>query len=383
LQSSNNDAEKLPNSSRVLNLFELSTQRAQLIDGRDEENKADLDTIQHHVKGAFFLNPILNKAVIIKHRLNQDQRKSMADPDSFMGTKIFVRYGFDNSRDNSGKYMYLGERGSDAILQEHFGLGRNSGSAEQIERDLNLLSIIDKLPSLDPFLLRERLIREGLGIDDHYFRMSSNETQKIKDDIIREFQPLVKVAFDERDDTKRLTQLIINKMWLATDMSVLGPLLKALELEPENASEVFFAWKGFVYYKLLMRRLSGNFATFLVSLENVQPVSIPTAKAGDEINMLRPRIVSSLKQEYDLATAQIEMYNHAYRHEMIRLSRPRQFTQFLGRAGYQFERLGASVVGIEHAQTTWRRRFGMSKTVLVSANDLLEMLRDFDDGLPT
>ena len=99
--------------------------------------------------------------------------------------------------------------------------------------------------------------------------------------------------------------------------------------------------------------------------------------------MLRPRIVSSLKQEYDLATAQIEMYNHAYWHEMIRLSRPRQFTQFLGRAGYQFERLGASVVGIEHAQTTWRRRFGMSKTVLVSANDLLEMLRDFDDGLPT
>lgn len=329
--------------------------------------------------GDFFLNKTLNSAVIIKHRLDETDRHRMEDKDKLVGTKVFIRYGGDDGFDESGKYMFLGQKQSDDIFREHFGLDPVSNPDAQ--RDLNLLRVLDRLPSLDPFILRDRVLRDGYDIDDLYFRLSETEAKRYRSQVIREFYPLAETAFKDTPDVDRLSALIVERMWEASDLQVLKPMMGAMEIDFNEAPEIFFSWKGFVYYKLMMQRLAEGFAGFIMALQAAKPINMPTNIVRDEIEALRPRLVRALRHEYEQASRQIEEYDHAYRHQMIRLSKPAEFTRFLRKAPARFHELGASVAGVEHAQTTWRRRFGSQKEPLIPGQTMLEMLTDFADGV--
>ena len=277
--------------------------------------------------------------------------------------------------------MYLGERGSGNILREHFGLSRSDAISDAMERDLKLLEVIDELPSLDPFLLRDRLRQSDYQIDPAYFRLSEAEAKRYRTHVIREFYPLAQTAFKDAADVDRLSGLIVDKMWDATDLRVLKPMMDAMEIKFEQAGDIFFSWKGFVYYKLTLQRLADGFASFITSLQAAQPINMPTNVVRQEIEALRPRLIKALRAEYDEATEQIAEYDHVYRHEMIRLSKPKEFTKFLRYAPRRFEKLGASVAGIEHAQTSWKRRFGQQRDPVVPGQAFLEILKDYSEGL--
>jgi len=376
----------MPNSARVLNLYEL-TNRFEKAYGIAPPETSNLEggpkkvtAPQPPAKGVFFQNPTLNRSVIIKHRLNPEDQTVMLNQSALVGTKIFVPFAGDSTLDRSGKYMYLGQRGWDSILREHFGIGRKDSL--MAERDMSLLETINRLPSLDPFLLRDRSLRDGYGIDDIYFRVSASEHKRLKAKIIREFHPLATVALQDVAKAGELANIIVMKIWEATDVKALMPLIQSLDVAPEEANEVFFAWKGFLYYKICMTRLADSIAGFLASLENATIIDQPSRQIRDQIDSLKPRVVKALRSEYELAAAQIEIYNNAYRHEMIRLGRPRKFTDFLHQAPRQFESLGASVAAIDHAQTTWRSMFGSDLTPLVPGYKLLQALESFAHGLP-
>ncbi|MBV6633656.1 MAG: hypothetical protein KI792_11575 [Alphaproteobacteria bacterium] len=375
------NAAAMLNSSRVLNLHELTARRertpALVMDDGNDEPPPDDEKLEG--SGDFFLNKTLNSAVIIKHRPDETDRRRMEDPDKLVGTKVFVRYGADDGFDDSGKYMFLGQKQSNDIFREHFGL--DPVHDPKAQRDLNLLRVLDRLPSLDPFLLRDRLMRDGYDIDEMYFRLSETEAKRYRSQVIREFYPLAETAFKDAPDVDRLSNLIVERMWEATDLQVLKPMMGAMEIDFNEAPDIFFAWKGFVYYKLMMQRLAEGFAGFIMALQAAKPINMPTNIVRDEIEALRPRLVKALRHEYDLASAQIEEYDHAYRHQMIRLSKPVEFTRFLRRAPYRFEKLGASVAGVEHAQSDWRRRFGSQKEPMIPAQDMLDLLSDFADGV--
>ena len=102
-------AENFSNSSRVLNLFELTRKRLNapapppmFDDDGDDTAVATAQAVDpNNIAGNFFLNETLNNAVIIKHRISPEERRMMANPEALVGTKIFIRYGEKDSRDNS------------------------------------------------------------------------------------------------------------------------------------------------------------------------------------------------------------------------------------------------------------------------------------------
>ncbi|MEO0393434.1 MAG: hypothetical protein AAF213_09315 [Pseudomonadota bacterium] len=385
MAATSSSAEQLANSSRVLNLYELTRRRARAMppppmDDGDQPGDLATDTqVDADTGGDFFLNDTLNEAVIIKHRLNDDDRRRMLNDQAIVGTKIFVRYGGNDSFDESGKFMFMGQKDSAQVFQEHFGLDAQSRPDDA--RDLGLLTIIDRLPSLDPFLLRDRLMQSDYQIDPAYFRLSEAEAKRYRTHVIREFYPLAQIAFRNATDVDRLSSLIVDKMWEATDLKVLKPMMDAMEIPYEQSNDIFFSWKGFVYYKLTMQRLADGFAGFITSLQAAKPINMPTNIVRQEIEALRPRLIKALREEYETASQQIEEYDHAYRHQMIRLSKPQEFTKFLRFAPRRFEKLGASVAGIEHAQSTWKRRFGSQFEPVVPGQEFLEILKDYAEGL--
>jgi hypothetical protein len=353
-----------PNSSRVLNLLELGNQ---------------LQTMKLLQPGeVFFHNPILNKGILQKHRLSARDRENLKNGRT-VGTKLFIAYDTDREHEG-GKYMFLGQNNAAAIFKEHFGMDVQED--EKSMRDIRLLNILEKLPSLDPFLLRESLRHEKFDIPECYFRISASEYQKIRDNVVREFKPLVEEACGGMANLEELTQIIVDKMWEANDLTILYPLIRALDIKEEYASDVFFAWKGFVYYKIVLGRIQDRFSMFISRLKAAKPINIPTGTVKAEIEKLRPHVINGLMEEFTIAQQNVEDYNHVYRQKLIKDRQPLFFTRFLSSAPRRYEELGGAIAALDHAVTLWRHRFGEQNQPMVRAEEFVDILNDFADGLP-
>ena len=70
-----------------------------------------------------------------------------------------------------GQSVFVGQRGwADLIIEA-------CNASSDMSRDLNTLRLIDSLPSLDPFLLREHLRRHGHMVGNCYFALSPADWQ--------------------------------------------------------------------------------------------------------------------------------------------------------------------------------------------------------------
>ena len=135
-------------TSRVLNLTSVHAEH-----GHTEE----------WAEAPLFRNPLLNRALLIKHRLRRDEldrfrlRRHVA-------TKIVLPIDAGDLR-VGGRYIFVGEIGYEATMQQVFGIGPD-------HPDIATLKVMDSLPGLDPFLLREQLRRTGLEPAPCYFDLS-------------------------------------------------------------------------------------------------------------------------------------------------------------------------------------------------------------------
>src|SRR5690349_9443965 len=142
--------EKTASTSRVLNLAALSARNA----GNPE-----------HQKNPFFLAATLNGAVIIRHRL-RDQEREAFDRVRYSATKLIIP--FERSDLGlGGRSLFVAERGWLDVFEEL------RGSYPDFPRDVAVLEAIDELPSLDPFLLREHMKRRGFDISPTHFDISA------------------------------------------------------------------------------------------------------------------------------------------------------------------------------------------------------------------
>ncbi len=130
--------EKTASTSRVLNLAALAARNAHNPD---------------HERKPFFVAASLNGAVIVRHRLREQEREAF-DRSRFTATKLIIP--FERSDLGlGGRSVFVQERGWLDAFEEL------RGEAPDLQRDVAVLEAIDELPSLDPFLLREHLRRRG------------------------------------------------------------------------------------------------------------------------------------------------------------------------------------------------------------------------------
>jgi hypothetical protein len=121
-----------------------------------------------------------------------------------------------------------------------------------------LLTVLERLPSLDPFLLKtaiERLNASNpqfnIDVDEGYFQISIGDYGKIRSFVTQEFIPLAEAAFGESTRTSERAQQIADKMWDGTDTSFLLPICALLNIRDAAVSDIMFSWKGVLYYKFI------------------------------------------------------------------------------------------------------------------------------------
>lgn len=300
-----------------------------------------------------FRHPELHRIVFIKQAIRDGQY--MPGRQSRIGTKLYFAFNETNAFEG-GKSIFVGDQNFDNALAFQAGFDRQRGVEDYI-RDRDIIQILDQLPSLDPFLLKDRLMAEGINPHPGYFEIAQEEWTRIREHVMARFRPIVEFAYAGLDTARaqaRLRQLV-EKLWDAKDMDTLSPIIKAMELDPEEAPVALHAWKGVIYYDYRMASLEAQIRRFAEWLgSGAEPIDlIPTSNRKIVLDV-RDATRGLLRDRWRTARSRLEEYNDAYRKLFVDKQSPGPFISFLGNASNIFGELGDALSRLDHAIEVWR-----------------------------
>jgi hypothetical protein len=301
-----------------------------------------------------FRHPELHRIIFIKQALvdsaYQPERANR------IGTKLYFAFNEENAFEG-GKSIFAGDpQFDDAIaFQLGFDRGRNM---ENYTRDRDIIQILDSLPSLDPFLMRDRLTAEGIEPNLGYFEIDEGEWQQIREHVMRRFRPIVEFAFAGADATKAQARLrsLVQKIWDAKDMDGLRPVLQAMELTDDDAPQALQAWKGVIYYDFRLAKLESRVKDLASWLSKGSTPSDMVPRANRIIlDEIRDAVRHKVRDRWQRARGRLSEYNDAYTALFIDKRSPGPFIAFLGNASDVFNELGEELSRLDHAAEV--RRF--------------------------
>ncbi len=342
-------------TSRVLNLAAIALANS---------------TNPEHGAQPFFTSPILNSAILLKHRVRSDEGYMFAGTRS-VATKIIVPFAITDLK-AGGRSLFVQQRGYHDSLRE---LGNYAG--KPMDRDLQMLSTIDALPSLDPFLLREHLRGYGIQAADCYFAISKGDREQMHAYVQAEIRKLTALA---STDGGHASAARMAEALLSSEVGErLEPLRLTLALEPDDFREGVFSWRGFLYYKWSMERTWPAVIGVLKSIRATQPSGAVDSDTRAYLKDSQQKIVERVRDAGLKVQKILKVYDEAY-DDLVRNGTPRTFRDFLLSAPHLFVDLGEKMGVISHIVSFWRYRFPEDKIATVDGEELSAIFRDFNSS---
>jgi hypothetical protein len=346
-------------TARTLNLIPVWTKH-----GQTEEYKT----------APFFHNPILNRSIIVKHRLRSNEIDAFGARRSAV-TKVILPIDLHDMR-AGGRSFFIGEIRYKSILRELLG-----SSVVGNDHDETMLLLVDALPSLDPFLMRERLKKSGFSPARCYFDITDADTQKMFNFVLAEMTPLMGMSFDRTD--KRFaenTAKFANKILANAADEDLDPLRRGMGIEKDAFVEGMFCWKGFIYYKWMLNSLLPSVYPVSNEIEMITPAKGASFEEAQYIAESRMRLSKAITIACQTVAATLKIYDDAYA-DLTRNGNPMAFREFLLQAPYLFNELGERLGAIQHIVSFWKFRFPQGARTKIDTEELSDILLDFEFSL--
>mgnify|MGYP001108745889 CR=1 FL=1 len=349
--------EKTASTSRVLNLAALAARN----DGNPE-----------HEKNPFFIGQSLNGAVIVRHRLREQEREAF-DRLRFSATKLIIP--FERSDLGlGGRSLFVGEVGWLDIFEEL------RGDFPDFARDVAVLEAVDELPSLDPFLLREHLKRRGFDISTTYFEISAPDLARMQRFVGSEIAKLIELAYRDSDGQEgNITRLVEALLSARTD-DRLEPLRLTLRLEKEHYKEGIFAWKGFLYYKWVLNTLWANLRDVFAELGKVRVIGPIDSETAVELEQLKQRLRQKMERQVKSVMNHLNTYDEVFG-QLTQDGNALAFRDFLLKSPDMFLSLGEGCGLVSHIATYWRYQFPRGRPLAANIIQLMDTLQDFELSL--
>jgi hypothetical protein len=326
-----------------------------------------------HRAQPFFSNEMLNRAILVKHRLRRDEIDLMP-VERTICTKVLMPIDVADLR-LGGVSIFVGER----YWAEKLASALCAGDVSH--RDLKLLEELDAIPSLDPFITREQLKRKGYAPAALYFEINPVDLARMSAFVQEEIEPLVTMSLaGSSARSASQAEKLVSKILSSRVDDEMEPLRLTLRLRPEEYSEGVFCWKGFLYYKWLMSSVMGKVGRVNGALRSVKPTGQADAAAFAAIDGSRRKIAVSLRESCVTVLAALQVYDDAYA-KLIGNESPLAFREFLLSAPRMFVELGEKLGALQHIVSFWTYRFPLDQTPKAPVEELLEILREFESSL--
>ncbi len=179
-------------TSRVLNLAMIAAANA---------NNAE------HRAQPLFVSPAINSSILLKHRVRADDSYVLGDSARAVATKIIIPFDPKDLR-SGGRSFFVGQKGFRDILRE---IGQYTGESG-MDRDVEVLRLINRVPSLDPFLLREQLRGRAIQCADCYFEINQADQQRMHTYVASEVHKLIKLAMGGGDNHSSHTNKLVSAL---------------------------------------------------------------------------------------------------------------------------------------------------------------------------
>ncbi len=323
----------------------------------------------------FFEDQILNRAIIVKHRLRDDERYFLPRSQP-VATKII--FPFDGRLLNAGgRSIFVGQAGFAQAMAELMG-----SASRAPERDFALLDFLETLPSLDPFLLKENLARKDIFPADCYFDISKADTVLMKAFVVAEMGQLIAMAFGEALSAKSpdYTQSLVEGLMSHEAGERFDPLRLSLGLEGQAFRDGLFSWKGFLYYKWQFGDIARKLSRVSSDLELVKFDDNPNTFTLDEISRKRTKLRKAIRTVARESTAVLTLYDDAFR-DLIDNGKAAAFRRFLIEAPSLFLDLGSSMGTISHTVSFWSSRFPETEPLSLGSAEFSHILTEFQNSL--
>lgn len=353
---------------RRLTLLEESASTARVLNlGAVQRRGADDPSLSER---PFFQNRILNQSIFIKHRVRANERDLFAKP---LATVTKIMAPIDGSDLKLGaRFLMLGQRDFDAALGEVFGDQLKPGC-----RDRQLLDLIDDLPSLDPFLLREHLKRNGFEPARAYFAISDADIQRMYGFVRTEVADLARLsAGGDAQAPARLVERVLSD---ALDGGS-GPLRETLQLNEQEFDDGVFCWRGFLYFKWALSELKLQLGPVARDIAAMQPRGPRLPECSEYLPDARRRLRVRLQEAIEAVERLLAVYDAAYR-ALTLDGRPTGFREFLLSAPDKLMSLGERAGAVQHIVSFWRYRFPDERAPPAGAEELMDIFLDFEDAL--
>jgi len=349
--------EQTASTSRVLNLAAVATQ-----------NFGDVE----YENSPFFKASSLNGAVIIKHRLRQDEQFNFA-ASRRISTKLIIPFE-RTDLGLGGRSLFVGQHGWQAMLNDL------RGGQDDAARDIMLLEALDELPSLDPFLLREHLKRRDFKIANCYFAISHADLDRMQRFVSKEISKLVDLAYGGSGVSGGNISKLVTLLLSGEVDARLDPLRLTLGLQGEDFREGVFSWKGFLYYKWVLTSLWPEVRAVVSELTEVKIVGPRDNELLRDVKEMGQRVNSRIMGQVKKVRDTLEVYDDAYA-ELTQAGNPTAFRDFLLKAPEMFIMLGERTGMVSHIASFWRYRFPKGRPLKAELDELFAILQDFHHGL--
>lgn len=322
-----------------------------------------------YTQAPLFRNARLNKSIFLKHTLRMHERDS--EPSNRMSvTKVILP--FDTSDLALGGFScFLHGQDLHKTISSLFG---GDVSSEAFRRDMQILRIMDALPTFDPFLLRERLRREGLVVSRCYFDLSEADATRMREYVQAEVQKIVRLAVANTDGLMEQTSALTVKLMTDETAASLEPLRLVMQLSGEEWRDGVFAWKGFLYYSWNIEETTKFMPQLQRQLLEAR-IKRATRSEMEEIDTIRRRISCCLTYLNGIAADGVQLYRTAY--QALIDGKPGAFGEFLRNSPARFLEVGEAFGMIMHIRSFWTFRFKNLGGSLM-ADEALDVFRDFD-----
>jgi hypothetical protein len=323
----------------------------------------------------FFRNRVLNRCIILKHRLRPHEYHSFPAPRPTV-TKVLIP--IDGTDLRSGAHSFFVGQGSfDAMVEAAFGDDLKPGS-----RDRQILDLIDNLPSLDPFLLREHLRKHDIEPARGYFSISDADVQRMVEFVREEILALVVLSNGSDHGAQAASARLVDKLLSNAPDSGFEPLKYTLGMSDQKYMEGVFAWRGFLYYKWMFTDLSDQLVEILAEIRAIQGRGPKTADQAAYIAAAKVRVHDKLRMAHANVERMLNIYNTSYRNLTVE-NNPVSFRDFLLSAPDMFVTIGEQLGAVQHVTSFWRYRMPKGKPKIIGFEELADLFLDFEDGLVT
>ena len=319
-----------------------------------------------------FTHPLLDRCLIIKHRLRRHEVDLFPGPRT-SATKLVLPIDAQDLK-LGGHSLFIGQTSYVRALEQAFGTGFDRTD------DFATLEMLDGLPSLDPFLLREHLRRHGRSPNPCYFDMSDADLTRMFAFARKDIVQLATLSFGPAGASESQISRLVQKILTGAADTDMEPLRLTLKLAPEEYAEGMFCWRGFLYYKWSLSDILPTVSPVLAEIDRLRPLGTLHAEQQAGLARSRAAIRRAVQRACGVIAATLNVYDEAYA-KLVRDGRPTAFREFLIDAPELFASLGERLGAISHVASFWRYQYPAGARSRVSYEELTDVLADFEASL--